>query len=301
VQGHPLATGAAAVGAAFFPNTISCGATTPLLELFSSAGGDPILFDVNGTRLTTPVMRQKPDFVGPDGGNDTFLGFTIAGTGFDDNSTVAACANNASFPNFFGTSAAAPHVASIAALFLQADPALTPTQIYSFMQQTAAPMGVTPDPATGTYNFDAGYGFVQANLAAQMIPAIIPGAPTLTLASASIAVGSSTTITWSSVNTTGCTASGSWSGALASDGTQTVSPPAVGSDTYTLICSNVAGPSTASSVTLSVTAAATPPPSSGGGGGGVLGLSTLLGLFALWCARARHLLRSRADARLRIR
>jgi hypothetical protein len=301
LQGHPSAVGAAAVGAAFFPNTLSCGAVIPTLELFSSAGGDPILFSQTGTRLATPEMRQKPDFVSPDGGNDTFLGFTIGGsTGITDPSTVPQCANNPSFPNFFGTSAAAPHTASIAVLLLQADPALTPTEIYSLLQQSAAPMGissnptvgVTPNPTAGTYNFDAGYGFVQANLAAQMSPVIIPPAPTLTLASTSIATGSSTTLTWSSVNTAlGCTASGSWSGAIASNGTQTVNPTAVGSDTYTLVCANVAGTSPATSVTLSVTAAA--PPSSGGGGGGALGLSTLLGLLALCGARARHLLRSR--------
>jgi hypothetical protein len=299
LQGHPSATGAAAVGAAFFPNTISCGATTPLLEGFSSAGGDPILFDVNGARLATPVIRQKPDFVGPDGGNNTFLGFTIAGTGFEDNSTVPECANNANFPNFFGTSAAAPHVASIAALLLQADPALTPAEIYLVMQQSGAPMGATPDPTATTpiFNFDSGYGFVQANIAAQKIPAVLPPTPTLTLASTSIVTGSSTTLTWSSANTSdGCTASGSWSGTLASNGTQTVSPSAVGSDTYTLVCSNVAGSSPASSVTLSVTAA-TPPPSSGGGGGGTLGLSTLLGLLALCLARGRQLLPSRPTAR----
>ncbi len=287
VQGHPLAAGAAAVGAVFFPNTISCGAATPSLEAFSSAGGDPILFDVNGTRLATPVMRQKPDFVGPDGGNNTFLGFKIAGTNFVDNSAVLSCANNASFPNFFGTSAAAPHVASIAALLLQADPALTPAQIYSFMQQTAAPMGATP--GSGTFNFAAGFGFVQANLAARMVPPILPAAPTLKLAASSIVTGSSTTLTWSSVNTTGCTASGSWTGALASNGTQTVNPSAVGSDTYTLMCTNAAGASPMTSVTLSVTAVA-PPPSSGGGGG-ALGLTTLLGLLALCAARGREMLR----------
>src|ERR1700722_479260 len=80
IQGHPLAGGAAAVGAVFFPNTLSCGATTPTLETFSSAGGDPILFDVNG-KPQAAQFRQKPDFASPDGGNDTFLGFTLANGG----------------------------------------------------------------------------------------------------------------------------------------------------------------------------------------------------------------------------
>jgi hypothetical protein len=105
-------------------------------------------------------------------------------------------------------------------------------------------------------------------------------------------VGSSTTLTWSSVNTAlGCTASGSWSGPMTSNGTQTVSPTAVGSDTYTLVCANNGGTSPATSVTLSVNAVATQPPPSSGGGGGALGLSTLLGLLALCAARGRQLLR----------
>jgi hypothetical protein len=290
LQGHPGSADAAAVGAAFFPNTISCGATAPLLENFSSAGGDPILFDSTGTRLATPVTRQKPDFVGPDGGNDTFLGFTIAGTGFTDNSNVTECANNDNFPNFLGTSAAAPHVASIAALLLQADPALTPAEIYSVLQQSTATMGTAP--TAGNPNFDSGYGFVLANLAAQNIPAIIPAAPTLSLASTSIVTGSSTTITWSSANTTGCTASGAWTGALTSNGSQTVSPAAVGTDTYTLFCSNVAGNSQPTSIILTVTAAA-PPPNSGGGGGGSLEFASLLGLLGIWTARTARALRSR--------
>src|SRR6202041_1831312 len=211
------------------------------LEAFSSQGGEPILFDTAGHRLATPVVRQKPDFVAPDGGNDTFLGFTLASAGITDSSTVTACANNASFPNFFGTSAAAPHAASIAVLMLQADPSLTPTQIYTILQQSTAPMGVTPNPtaSTPTFNFAAGYGFVQADMVAQMVPATIPPAPTLSITPTSIVPSASATITWSSANTTGCTASGSWSGALASNGTQTVSPTAVGSDTYTLVCSNL--------------------------------------------------------------
>jgi hypothetical protein len=295
IQGHPGAAGAAAVGAAFFANTPSCG-FVPTLEQFSSAGGDPILFDVNGTRLPAQgVTRQKPDFVGPDGGNNTFLGFTLADGGITDASTITECLNNASFPNFFGTSAAAPHVASIAALLLQAVPSLTPTELYGLLQQSAVPIGTAP--TTSNPNYAAGYGFVQADAAAANIPLseiTVPAAPTLTLASSSIVVGSSTTLTWSSANNQGCTASGSWTGAMASTGTQTLTPTAVGTDTYTLFCTNVAGASPSTSVTLSVTAA----PSSGGGGGGgggggALGFVTLLGLFGVGAANARRSLNSR--------
>jgi hypothetical protein len=254
LQGHPGAAGALAVGAAFFVNTPSCG-FTPTLEFFSSAGGDPILFDSTGTRLTTPVTRQKPDLVGPDGGNDTFLGFTLASGGITDSSTVPQCANNASYPNFFGTSAAAPHVASIAALFLQADSTLTPTQLYSYLRLSGVSIGAAPTACTP--NFAAGYGFVQADRAAQMVDAGVPSAPTLTLASCSIVTGSSTTITWSSANATACTASGAWTGALPSTGSQTVTPAAVGTDTYTIVCTNSAGSSHATSETLTVTG---PPP-----------------------------------------
>ena len=284
LQGHASAAGAAAVGAAFFANTPSCGAAAPSLESFSSAGGDPILFDVTGTRLATPVFRQKPDFVGPDGGNDTFLGFKLP-TG-QDTSTVTACLNNAGFPSFFGTSAAAPHVAGIAALLLQANASLTPAQIYTVLQQSAAPIGATPTLANP--NYAAGYGFVQADVAATMIPATLPATPTLTLASSSITMGSSTTLTWSSANNQGCTASGSWSGAQASTGSQTFTPTAVGTDTYTLLCTNHLGASPATSVTLTVKAAA-PAPSSGGGGGGALGVATLLGLLGIWAESVRRL------------
>jgi hypothetical protein len=294
LQGHPGAAGAAAVGAAFFANTPSCG-FVPTLEFFSSAGGDPILFDATGARLATPVFRQKPDFVGPDGGNDTFLGFTLADGGPTDASTVTECLNNSAFPNFFGTSAAAPHVAGIAVLLLQAAPSLTPIQLYGLLQQSAVPIGTAPTATSP--NFAAGYGFVQADMAAINVPVaeiIVPAAPTLTLATNSIVVGSSTTITWSSANNQGCTASGSWTGPLDSTGTQTVKPTAVGTDTYTLLCTNLAsGQSAPTSVTLSVTAAS----SSGGGGGGALGLATLFGLLAMCLERTRRSLRLRSRQR----
>jgi hypothetical protein len=189
------------------------------------------------------------------------------------NTGNASCQNDPNYPNFFGTSAATPHAASIAALMLQANPALTPTQIYQALRSSALPMA-TPAP-----NYQSGYGFVQADAAFALLPQVAPPAPTLTLAANSIASGSSTTITWSSANATGCTASGSWSGALAIAGSQTLMPTAAGTDTYSLTCSNAAGASPATSVKLIVTAA----PSSGGGGG--LDVLALLGLAGLGAAR----------------
>src|SRR4029077_536795 len=54
LQGHPGSADALAVGAVFFPNTPSCSGSAALLEQFSSAGGDPILFDATGQRLAAP-------------------------------------------------------------------------------------------------------------------------------------------------------------------------------------------------------------------------------------------------------
>jgi hypothetical protein len=270
LQGHPGAAGAAAVGAAYFLQTPRCGPTPALLESYSSQGGSPILFDATGLKLTAPVVRPKPDFVGPDGVNNTFLGFVLSSIG----SGLAECQNNLSFPSFFGTSAAAPHVAGVAALMLQSNGSVTPAQIYGALRTSAAAMtATTPDSRSG-------YGFIQADaeLALQA-----PTAPTLSLGAASIVAGGSTSLTWSGINVTACTASGSWSGAQAVSGTTTVMPATAGDYTYTLTCNNAQG-SAAASAKLTVTAA---PPSSGGGGGG-FDVTALLALAGLACARRVH-------------
>ena len=252
LQGHPGAAGAAAVGASFFAQTPRCAVdAVAVLESYSSAGGDPILFGTNGAAIASPKPRQKPDFVGPDGGNTSFFGFPLAGSGFSDTSSVAQCLNDATYNNFFGTSAATPHVAAIAALMRQADPALTPAQIYGALQSTALPMPVGGNP---TPDYLSGYGFIQADAA---MTALSAGPPTLTLSSSTIYLGQSSTLTWLAVNSSSCTASGttgSWiSNPSPNGGSQVETPTATGAYTYTLTCTSTAGSQNASA-TLTVQA-----------------------------------------------
>jgi hypothetical protein len=268
IQGHSMAAGAASVGAAFYFDTPACGTSPAALETYSSEGGDPILFDTSGNRLTAPQVRQKPDFVAPDGANNTILGATLGQSSETVTTNIAGCQDNAAFPNFFGTSAAAPHAAAAAALMLQANPALTNTQIIQAMQTSALPMSARATSAAG-YDFDDGHGFLDVSTAFTQLPA---AAPTISVSPTTITVGATATLTWNAINVTGCTASGSWTGSQAASGTQTVTPSATGSDTYTLSCTGSNG-AVSSSTTLTVNAAG-----SGHSGGGAIDAGTLLAL-----------------------
>jgi hypothetical protein len=153
--GHANAAGAEAVGAAYYAETPAFGVDPALLEWFSSAGGVPILFDISGNRLASPRIRPKPGIVAPDGTNNTFLGTDV------DSDT---------FPNFFGTSAAAPHAAAVAALMIETNPGLSPAEIYQALEATAADMD---DPATpgfdDGFDFATGFGLIRAEHALQAV------------------------------------------------------------------------------------------------------------------------------------
>jgi hypothetical protein len=86
-----------------------------------------------------------------------------------------------------------------------------------------------------------------------------PQAPTLTFSASptSIAPGGNTTLTWSSTNATACTASGGWSGAKATSGSQQVTN-ITATTTYTLVCTGAGGNSPTRNATVTVTS--TPPP-----------------------------------------
>ena len=145
LYGHANAVGAEAVGAAAYFNTPAFGVSPPVLNSFSSSGATPILFDQAGNRLATPELRAKPEIVAPDGVDTTFFGSLYP----DGNG----------FPNFFGTSAAAPHAAGVAALMLQRRPTLMPAGIYASLESTAIDMGVPG------FDNDSGFGLIQADAA----------------------------------------------------------------------------------------------------------------------------------------
>ena len=153
--GHPNAAGAMAVGAANYGETPEFGQTPPLLESFSSRGGIPVLLSPTGF-AETPQVRQTPDFVAPDGGDNTFFG---------------ADTDSTNQPNFFGTSAAAPHAAGAAALALDKLSTATPADICNAFATSAVNMG-----AAG-YDSDTGHGLIDVNAALALLTAPNIGGP----------------------------------------------------------------------------------------------------------------------------
>jgi len=104
-------------------------------------------------------------------------------------------------------------------------------------------------------------------------------AVTLTSDPMSITTGATVHLTWTSQNTTACTASGGWTGSQILNGTAT-SAALTASTTFTLTCTGE-GVTAEKSVTVSV---ADPPPK-GGGGGGALGPGLLLLLVVVLLLR----------------
>jgi hypothetical protein len=129
--GHSCARGANGVGAysPFRPY---------IPEDYSAHGPETIYFDGAGNRLSEPEVRLKPDISAMDGGNTTFF---VSDTSRDDDT----------FPNFFGTSASAPHAGGIAALVLQSHGgpgSLKPTALRAILQQSAFPHDLDPYQST---------------------------------------------------------------------------------------------------------------------------------------------------------
>jgi hypothetical protein len=167
IVGHANAEGAMTVGAILYSITpdynFDVPAATPAIEPFTVA-----TFSSIGGMLD----RAKPDFTAPNGVNTTV----------DFDPTDKDDIENDKRPNFFGTSASAPHAAAVAALVLEARNYYYPTalpkhkdntdwaagtssnDIRKVLQSTATNMHASDDEA-GNFDRKSGYGLVRADAA----------------------------------------------------------------------------------------------------------------------------------------
>jgi PKD repeat protein len=152
IVGHAAAASAQAVAAVPYSNQRTA-------EYFTSKGGAlPFLFGPTGTALAAVEYRQKPNIASIDGADTSFFG------------TQDTDANG--YPNFYGTSAAAPHAAAVAALLRESAPGLTPAQVYSRLAGSARLIGSSAtDPYTGAGLIDA-FTAIYGPVVAQSPPAV---------------------------------------------------------------------------------------------------------------------------------
>ncbi len=130
------------------------------IEPYSSRGPVTHYFEpVNGTTpaapLESPLPLAKPDIAATDGGASTFFGSCLTSW------------------RFFGTSAAAPHAAAVAALQLDAKNTATPAEIKLAQQSTADAVGLFAPGAAGAGLVDA-VGAIDALGVASTFPGAIP-------------------------------------------------------------------------------------------------------------------------------
>ena len=140
IIGHPNADGAIAA-AAYDYSWRAAKPFAPQLENFTSPGPSTIYFDQNSKRLITPVTRVKPEVAGVDGVVTTFFGSPYYNYPYA----------------FFGTSAAAPSIAGVAALMLQAGGgpgSLSPGSVKQILEATTQPRNSTPQ-TTQAYGSNA--------------------------------------------------------------------------------------------------------------------------------------------------
>lgn len=136
IFGHSAAASAIGVGAVPFSNAST-------VEPFSSRGPVTHYFGpVAGTSPApsiAPTTIAKPDLAATDGGANTFFPSKL----------------EAGVHRFFGTSAAAPHAAAVAALMRQANPALPLGPLRLALAATAKPVGTAGANAVGAGRVDA--------------------------------------------------------------------------------------------------------------------------------------------------
>ena len=265
--GFQLATPGTAYGHAAAANAVSVAASdataargaggvfngTESVEIFSSDGPRRIFFYPNGRAITPGnfssrggLFLRKPDVTAADGVRTSTPGFAP----------------------FYGTSAAAPHAAAIAALMLQAaggPRSLTRAQLLKAMQDTALDI-----EASGVWDRDSGAGIIDALAAVGTVrrtqnrpPVPVGILSSLTLSGSGPAVvdvsqafrdPDGDALTYSATSSAMNVATVSVSGARV-----TVMPVSSGSATVTVTAMDPAGASAIQQFTVTVTGSNQPP------------------------------------------
>jgi hypothetical protein len=166
IVGQGNAPEAITVGAALYSNTPAYGVSNVTKASFSSVGGT----------IYNNAASPKPDIVGPNGVNTSinFGSLDLEGDGT---------------PNFFGTSAAAPHVAGAVALMLEArrkfyNQTLTPPQVKQLIASSALDMDVTG------FDYNTGNGFLRVDSAIRTMANPTPHIDSILLSNTNVPIGS---------------------------------------------------------------------------------------------------------------
>ena len=201
-------------------------------------------YSSQGPTEATPQAgaRMKPDIIATDGVSVTGAG----GFGIDPTNGASPCPAGTTPCDFFGSSAAAPHAAAIAALTLQAAPCLLssssvnkpPTaraNLRNFLTGTAVPL---PGIAQAAPNNIEGFGLLNALAAIKAALPVVNAGANQTV-NASSATGTTVSLSGSATDPDSCPVSVSWAGSCgtASSATASLMCP-VGSDTEALTASN---------------------------------------------------------------
>ena len=312
----PVNAGGSNSTVAPFVATLNPTLSTLLFSTFVGSGStgqqavDGLALDSSGNIYLAGNVGQLSSSAATPGAFQQTPGYGLAGGGNGTNGFVAKIILTAATKT---TLAAAPMAATtgtaitFSATVAQNPGTAVPTGTVTFndgatalgtgaVNGTGMAMFTTSTLAVGTHSVTAAYGGDGANSASTSTAVsvtVTAPAPTVTIAvsPASLTVGQSATLTWSSTNATSCTASGAWTGSEAPSGTMTVTPSAAGSLSYALACTGAGGTGNGAAA-LTVSAASTGGGSSGGhSGGGGMGALELLLLGMLVLTRQRFGLR----------
>ena len=164
--------------------TVAAGTKSRQLASFSSRGVKDKTVTVRGRDGVTYVSEDRPTVTAPGAGivSARAAGSSLSPLSAPADATGVPPAYLPYYTTMDGTSMAAPHVAGIAALMLDMNPALRPYDIKQYLQQSA-------DPMAGYEPWQVGAGYVNAyNAVLQSVPVNPVDAQTTTNPNARVTV-----------------------------------------------------------------------------------------------------------------